>query len=71
MKQMVLPPEFWKTLSKEEDKEIFETGMLNYRLCKRLWAMLGRTDQPPHKLMVLVREEDLMRLINNPGKSGG
>lgn len=56
-----IPPEFWQTLSDAEYASIGERGTLNRRLCRRLWAMLGRTDKSPHQLMIMFDREDVMR----------
>lgn len=58
-----IPPAFWKTLTKEEFLGICKNSELNRRLCRRLWAMEGRTDKPPRKLMVLLNVEDVMRVF--------
>jgi hypothetical protein len=60
-----LPKEFWgPSMSDEEADEIFKTSTLNSKMCKRLWAMLGRVDQSPEQLMVCIKEKDLENLIN-------
>lgn len=59
---MNVPPEFFKSLSEDEKKEIVESdGILNRRLCRRLWAMQSRTDKPPHRLRLFFSSEDIMR----------
>jgi len=60
---MDIPPEFWKGLTDKEFASICETSALNRRLCKRLYRMMGRTDPPPDKMLVLLNREDVMRLF--------
>jgi hypothetical protein len=64
-----LPKEFWgPSMSDKEADEIFTTSMLNSKMCGRLWAMLGRIDQPPEQLIVCIKEQDLDNLIHREPK---
>lgn len=58
---MNIPPEFWKSLTEEEFFKVCETSQLNHTLTKKLWAMLGRTDQPPNVMTVVLNAADVMR----------
>jgi hypothetical protein len=52
---------FFKTLTDDEWRELFETGRLNHKLTKRLWALEGRTGKTPRSLAVYLNREDVMR----------
>jgi hypothetical protein len=52
---------FFKTLTDDEWKEIFDTGRLNHKLTKRLWALEDRPGKMPESLAVYLNREDFMR----------
>jgi hypothetical protein len=58
-----MPKEFWVGLTEEDWKSVFDTGGLNAKLCKRLWAMQGRTDPPPKRLKIMVDGNRLKQLL--------
>ena len=61
---MDVPKEFFQCLSDDEWQDLCEhDGRLNRKLCRRLWRMLGRTDPPPHQLLMLLDREDVMRMF--------
>ena len=59
-----VPPQFWKGLPPKEMAEIFATGYFNAWACRRLWALLGRTDRPPKRIgPILVDKAKLERWL--------
>ena len=64
---LAIPVEFWKSLSDEEWNKVLMTSTIDRRLCRRLWALLGRVDKAPHQVSVFVNKDDLMRQF--PAKS--
>lgn len=57
-----IPAAFWKVLSKRDQRRIMETSTLDAEDCATLWALLGRTDDPPQQMEVHVKADDVMRL---------
>jgi hypothetical protein len=57
-----IPAEFFQSLTDAEWRAILDRkGVLDRRLCRRLWAMLGRTDRPPDSVTLYFNREDIMR----------
>ena len=62
-KPVDIPSQFFKTITDKEWHVVMQTGELNSKLCKRLWAMQGRTDKPPDFLTLLFKKEDMLRVF--------
>lgn len=60
-REITIPGEFWKSLNERQFRRVCETSKLGPKLTRRLWRMLGRTDEPPADMMVRVNREDVMR----------
>ena len=58
-----IPPKFWQSLTDEEYREICDTSELNRKMCRRLWAIMGYATRPPHRLLVLLKADDVKRLL--------
>jgi len=62
LEDQIMPPEFWRKVTKAEMKRVWANdGILDAKLCKKLWRILGRTDKPPQRLEVLINKDDLER----------
>ena len=59
-----IPPQFWATLAPGDFSAICDRGGLNAIECKRVFAILGRTDKPPKFMEVLVDKAQLDRWLN-------
>jgi hypothetical protein len=51
------------TLTKAQQRTIWETSHLNRRQCNALWQYFGRTDKAPKRLGIMVNSEDLLRVF--------
>lgn len=60
-----IPAAFWGTLTDKQFRKIATTGWLNARLCARLWRMTDHNSTPPKRLQVLIKREDVERLIKS------
>jgi hypothetical protein len=57
--RITIPPEFVRTLAREEWHELCANGgVLNATQCARLWRMTDRQDQPPTSMTLMFSRED-------------
>ena len=69
MTDAMIPPKFWQTLKPGEFAQISERGgWLNAEQCARLWRLTDRQDEPPQRMELFFRAEDIDRVF--PRKKG-
>lgn len=60
---MKIPGSFFKTLTDAEWSKVRLTSALDAELCRRLWAMEGRTDNPPKCMILAVDRAEFERVF--------
>lgn len=61
-RSVLIPADFWRSLSPKEMLAVVQRGGLDRGQCIRLFEMLGRTDEPPAFLKLIVRRSDVERI---------
>jgi hypothetical protein len=70
-KPLIIPPQFWGTLTMAEAAELFSTGELNAELCARVWHMTDRQGPPPQGgVKVWVKKAELERMLKKWKRQG-
>jgi hypothetical protein len=59
---VMIPADFWRSVSPDEMLVIVQRGGLDRGQCIRVFEMLGRTDEPPAFLELIVRRADVERI---------
>jgi len=58
-----IPALFWKTISDAEWQHVCDTGYLSAAMCRKLWHLTDRQDDPPDSVQVLISSKDLKRVF--------